>query len=63
MNDKSCSLIDRALDIDRPVVSKDDPLDDGEAEAGAGASVVAGTGIEALKDAWQIFGRNALTGI
>jgi hypothetical protein len=63
MNDEGCSLVDRALDIDRPVVSKDDALNDGKAEAGAGASVVAGTGVETLKDAWQIPGRNALTGI
>ena len=63
MNDEGCSLVDSALDVDRPVVSKDDALDDGEAEAGAGASVVAGTGVEALKDARKISGRNALTGI
>ena len=63
MNDEGCPLVDSALDVDRPVVSKDDALDDGEAEAGARTSVVAGTGIEALKDAWQILDRNALTGI
>jgi hypothetical protein len=32
-------------------VGKDDALDDGETEAGAGASMVGGMGVEALEDA------------
>src|SRR5664280_803689 len=63
MNDEGCSFVDGTLDIDRPVVSKDDALDDSEAEACARASVVAGTGIETLKDAGQILGGNSLAGI